>query len=190
MQKWLYKMAMVLIIIGALNWFSIGVAGFNAVERLLGRGTIYSRAIYIIVGLSALAIMFNRDTYLPFLGEAVLPCSMIPEHEPENADTTMKVENLPVGAKVLYWAAEPATDKLKEVNDWRKAYLKFMNAGVTRVGSDGVATLRVRKPQPYRVPWRGQIEPHIHFRICGDDGLVSRIKTIYVADGRVEGFED
>lgn len=188
LQKWLYKLAMIIIFIGALNWLTIGITGVNVVERFLGKQI--ARIVYVIVGISALSIMFNRDTYLPFLGETVMPCSAIPESTPQGANVEMRVSELPVGAKVLYWAAEPETEKLKELKDWRKAYLKFENAGVTVVGKDGIAILRVRKPQAYTVPWKGELEPHIHFRICGVDGMLSRIKTIYVNDGRVEGFQE
>ena len=187
-EKMLFKLAMIVIIVGALNWLSVGVTGVNVVERYLGRSI--ARVIYIIVGIAALSIMFNRDTYLPFLGETVMPCGVISESTPQGANTEMRVSDLPVGAKVLYWAAEPETDNLKKIKDWKKAYLKFMNAGVTVVGQDGVAVLRVRKPQAYTVPWKGQLEPHIHFRICGADGMLARIKTVYVSDGRVEGFQD
>ncbi len=187
-SKWLFKLAMILILVGALNWLSIGVTSVNIVERLLGKQI--ARIIYIVVGIAALSIMFNRDTYLPFLGETVMPCATIPESTPEGANTEMRVSDLPAGAKVLYWAAEPETEKLKELKDWKKAYLEYKNAGVTVVGKDGVAILRVRKPQPYTVPWKGELEPHIHLRICGTDGMLSRIKTVYVSDGRVEGFQE
>jgi hypothetical protein len=36
---------------------------------------------------------------------------------------------------------------------------------------------------------KGKLEPHVHFRVCGGaDGFLGRIKTVYVEDGRVEGF--
>jgi hypothetical protein len=53
-----------------------------------------------------------------------------------------------------------------------------------------VAVLKVRPPQAYSVPFKGRLEPHIHFRICGETGILSRIKTVYVEDGRIEGFRD
>jgi uncharacterized membrane protein YuzA (DUF378 family) len=187
-EKMLFKLAIIVLLVGALNWLSIGVTGVNFVERFVGKQL--ARIIYILVGVAALSIMFNRDTYLPFLGETVMPCAIIPESSPEGANVEMRVSELPIGAKVLYWAAEPETDNLKELNDWKKAYLKFQNAGVTVVGQDGVAVLRVRKPQPYTVPWKGELESHIHFRICGTNGMLGRIKTVYVSDGRVEGFQD
>ena len=189
LSKYAFKLAMIVVIIGALNWLSVGVVGFNVVDRLFGYKSVASRIVYILVGLCAIGIMFNRDTYLPFLGETVLPCSILPEHTPEQADTSVTV-HVPPGAKVMYWAAEPATEGLKTLKDWRGAYLKYMNAGVVLADGSGQAVLKVRKPQPYSVPWKGRLEPHVHFRICSPDGLVSRIKTVFVSDGHVEGFED
>jgi uncharacterized membrane protein YuzA (DUF378 family) len=189
LQKLVFKLAMVILIIGALNWFAIGAAGVNLVEKVLGRGTLLTRAIYILVGLSAFAVMFNRDTYLPFLGETVMPCSALTEQIPENADTEVEVK-VPPMSKVLYWAAEPSTEKLKDLNSWKGAYLKYLNVGVVTANADGVATLHVRNPQPYKVPFKGRLEPHIHFRICsgGADGFLGRIKTVFLSDGHVEGF--
>ena len=187
MRGFTFMISMVFIILGALNWLLIGAFKINVLENVFGKSSIIPRALYVIVGVSALAIMFNRDTYLPFLGPTVVPYSLIPERIPEGADTTVEVKVTP-GAKVLYWAAEPATDGLKKINDWRGAYLKFMNAGVTVANENGMAFLLVRSPQPYTVPWKGRLEPHVHFRVCGKDGFMERIQTVYMADGRVEGF--
>jgi uncharacterized membrane protein YuzA (DUF378 family) len=184
-QKLGYKFLMVLLIAGALNWLAVGAADFNPVEKLLGPR--YAKPVYIAVGIAAVFVMFTRDFYLPFLGETVMPCSLLQEHTPDKADTEVEVK-APAGAKILYWAAEPATASLEKLNDWRKAYLKYMNAGVTYANEKGVATLRVRNPQPYVVPWKGRLEPHVHFRICGDDGFLSTIRTVFLSDGHTEGF--
>jgi uncharacterized membrane protein YuzA (DUF378 family) len=186
MNKGVFFVLMIIIIIGSLNWLSVGL-GMNVLERIFGSSSIIPRIIYVIVGISALAIAFDRDTYLPFLGPTVVPCALIPETIPKGADTTIEVMVTP-GAKVLYWAAEPSTDGLKKINDWRGAYLQFMNAGATKADSDGTAALLLRKPQPYTVPWKGRLEPHVHFRVCGENGMMGRIQTVYTADGRVEGF--
>jgi len=182
-----HRIATIILILGALNWLGIGVLGINTVSRLFGARSIMARIIYCIVGVSAIAVMFHRDTYLPFLGETVFPCSAIPEQIPEGADTQVQVKVHP-GAKVIYWAAEPSTEGMKKVNDWRKAYLKFQNVGVVKADSTGVATLLVRNPQPYSVPWMGRLEPHVHFRECGDNGMVGRIFTVYTSSGKVEPF--
>ena len=188
-KKFMFKIAMILILIGALNWLSVGLFQYNLVEKLLGYRSLPSRIVYIIVGVCALAILFDRDTYLPFLGETVMPCSFLQEQIPEDADTQVEVKVEP-GAKVLYLAAEPATEALKKLKDWRGAYMKYMNVGVVKANEDGIAILYVRRPQPYVVPWRGRLEPHIHFRVCSEDGMMSRIQTVYVSDGRIENFTE
>lgn len=184
-QKMAFKVAMVIVIVGALNWLSVGALQLNPVQSLLG--TTLSRVVYVVVGLAAVSIMFNRDTYLPFLGETVLPCTTIPERVPPGATKELRVP-APPGSKVLYWAAEPAMEELKQIPDWQQAYNKFENAGVTTTDSTGVAILKVRSPQPYLVPFKGRIEPHVHFRICDSSGMLSRVKSVFVSDGHVEGF--
>lgn len=184
-QKLAFKVAMVLILVGSLNWLSCGLLNVNFVESVLGK--MLSRVVYVLVGLAALSIMFNRDTYLPFLGETVLPCTTIPERVPPGATKELRVP-APPGSKVLYWAAEPAMEELKQIQDWQQAYNKFENAGVTTTDSTGIAILKVRAPQAYTVPFKGRIEPHVHFRICDGSGMLGRIKTVFVSDGHVEGF--
>jgi uncharacterized protein len=183
-----FKIAMTLLIIGGLNWLLVGLFRFDLVQALFGKGMV-ARTIYVLVGVAAIAIMFNRDTYLPFLGETVMPCSMFPEKTPPGATTEVRV-SVPPRSKVLYWAAEPATEHLKQLKSWQQAYLKYENAGVVVADDSGEAILKVRKPQPYLVPFRGRLEPHVHFRICGENGILGRIKTVFLDDQRVEGFMD
>lgn len=189
LHTYAHIIAIIFVIIGALNWLGIGLAKVNILEKAFGASSIIPRILYVVVGVSALGLAFHRDTYLPFLGLTVVPCSLIPERIPEGADTTVEVKVTP-GAKVLYWAAEPATEGLKKINDWRGAYLQYMNAGVTIAGADGTAALLLKNPQPYTVPWKGRLEPHVHFRVCGENGIMERIETVYMADGRVEAFTD
>ena len=48
------RIALILVIIGALNWGSIGIFGFDIVAFLFGgSGSAISRVIYTLVGLSA-----------------------------------------------------------------------------------------------------------------------------------------
>lgn len=59
------KIALVLAIIGGLNWGSIGIFGFDLVAYTFGgSGSALSRVIYTLVGLSAvwcISLLF-RDT--------------------------------------------------------------------------------------------------------------------------------
>lgn len=46
--------ALILIIIGAINWGLIGIFNFNLVETIFGGFSVISRIIYILVGISGL----------------------------------------------------------------------------------------------------------------------------------------
>lgn len=50
----LEKIALVFTIIGAINWGLIGLFDFNLVSMLFGDGSLLSRIIYIIVGITGL----------------------------------------------------------------------------------------------------------------------------------------
>lgn len=51
--------AWVLVIIGGINWGLVGLLDFNLVGVLLGDGTLVARIVYILVGLSALYLLFS-----------------------------------------------------------------------------------------------------------------------------------
>ena len=53
----LCKLVGLIAIIGALNWGSICVFQVNFVEQLLGMGTMATRVVYGLVGLSGLALL-------------------------------------------------------------------------------------------------------------------------------------
>ena len=52
--KYIDKIALVLIIIGAINWGLIGFFNFNLVAVIFGEMTWISRVIYVLVGISGL----------------------------------------------------------------------------------------------------------------------------------------
>ena len=53
-MKVIDKIALVLIIIGAINWGLIGLFGFDLVATLFGEMSVISRIVYGLVGLSGL----------------------------------------------------------------------------------------------------------------------------------------
>jgi len=183
-MKVINKLAMVWLIFGAILLGTLGLTRVNLLDKLFGKQSVLTRIVYIGIGISAISLAFNRDTYLPFLGESVFPCSVLGNQTPPGATRSIHVHVQP-DAKVVFWAAEPGDG----LGTWKEAYRGYQNAGITTADSAGMATLTVREPQGYSVPWKGHLEPHIHFRVCGPTGFVGRIKTVYLADGRVEGFQ-
>lgn len=62
-MKVIDNIALLLIIIGAINWGLIGLFNFNLVDTLFGTMSIISRIIYILVGISGLwgiKLFFNK----------------------------------------------------------------------------------------------------------------------------------
>ena len=51
--------AMILLIVGGLNWGLVGVADFDLVAALFGEGSALSRIVYVLVGLSALYSLYT-----------------------------------------------------------------------------------------------------------------------------------
>lgn len=63
-MKVIDTIALILIIIGALNWGLIGIFGFNLVEAIFGSIAWLTRIVYILVGISGLwgiKLLFDRD---------------------------------------------------------------------------------------------------------------------------------
>lgn len=177
MCGWLELLTLVLIVIGALNWGLVGAFRFDLV-RWLSKKTVrgLDTFVYVLVGVAAIAHLFSRDYYLRFLGRAAFPCGSLIERTPERADAEVSVRVAP-GASVIYWAAEPGADV--KANPWI-AYQENANSGVARADESGVAALRVRKPSSYRVPMRGALKPHVHYRVCEASGMLGRVETAYV----------
>jgi len=62
-MKVIDTIALVLVIIGAINWGLIGIFNFNLVDAIFGVASALSRIIYTLVGISGLwsiKILLNR----------------------------------------------------------------------------------------------------------------------------------
>jgi len=53
-MKIIDKIALALVIIGAINWGLIGIFNFNLVDAIFGVMSVLSRIIYTLVGISGL----------------------------------------------------------------------------------------------------------------------------------------
>lgn len=63
-MKIIDKIALILVIIGAIVWGLIGIFNFNLVTAIFGDMSIISKIIYILVGISglwAIKLLFDRD---------------------------------------------------------------------------------------------------------------------------------
>jgi uncharacterized membrane protein YuzA (DUF378 family) len=180
-----------LVLIGAINW-GFHTFGYNLVEMLnrflsgvFKRRLPLDRIIYVVVAISALILAFQRDTWLPFLGESVLPGAVL-TLKTNSGDTSVDVHVKPL-TKVAYWAAKPAESKPEAVNGAsedvppvKAAYDDFENSGVVVANEQGVAKLVFNKGTSYVVPSGRKIESHVHYREFGEDGMMGPVKSVFI----------
>lgn len=179
----IHMLYVALLVIGGLNWGSVGLFNYNFVEglnKMTINSTLLVRTIYVIVGISALLLMFDRNFYLPFLGKTVMPTS-IKEYKQDNTNMSIELE-IPENmahdvVKIQYWAAN-SSDKI--VNDPYTAYGDYQNAGVANV-VNGKATLNLNCPTNYKVNKFGIMDTvlpkHVHYRYINKNGMTSELMT-------------
>ncbi len=172
----------ILVIIGAINWGFIGLFNINIIQRYLSffgkTGIKIEKIIYILIALCGIYLLVQRETYLPFLGEAAIPDPQkIGPPEIKGERITKVLSGLPPNTKVLYWGTLPSEIKS---NNFEKAYNHYENQGVAITDNNGVVELVLAKPVSYIVPIKGLLRPHIHYRYWKQNGIASAVKTTYI----------
>lgn len=141
------------------------------------------RIIAIVALICALMIGFRRDSYLPFLGEMVLPASLLKDAtSPANSNVeTDIVVDAPDGSKVVYWGSAPSTSSSYVAPSPSAAYKDYSNAGIAVV-RNGVARVRFFCPIKYQVSWGKTLDRHIHYRVIDKNSnvMLGPVKTLYV----------
>ena len=59
-MKFLDRLTIILVLIGALNWGLIGAFDFNLVIWLFGMATLLMKIVYVAIGLAALYQLIKR----------------------------------------------------------------------------------------------------------------------------------
>ena len=172
---WFRIVLITFVIVGALNWglYSFGYNMVSFITRVIGIKS-FEKIIYILIGLSSLLLMADRSLWLPFLGDSVLPSSLVPL-KTHYGNTTVKVHVTP-NTKVAYWAANPGNNPKIAVE---YAYGDYDNSGVVKSDANGVAILRFNRGTSYVVPYGKQINSHVHYRELTDP-MMGPIKSVFV----------
>ncbi len=174
--------AILIVLIGSLNWALIGAFDFNLIEKLLEgeQNKTYRRIIYILVGLASVALVTNRDMMLPFLGRSAVPCALLNKVPPPDATKTIEIYVKP-SSKVIYWASSiDEDDDPTTMLHAKQAYGKVDNSGTVVADEYGKAILKVQPPQEYYVNnmWKKTLAAHIHYRVCENNLMLGPVQTI------------
>lgn len=171
---WLHIITITLVLIGAINWGSIGLFSYNFVDQIFKSYSIY---IYILVGIAAVHLAIKRDTYLSFLGWMAFPTSALKVSKPANSNVKVEVNVKPGVVKVLYWASNPSNNN-KVIESPQEAYDNTENVGVSEVDNNK-ATLHFICPSQYDVGFlfKNTLEKHVHYRMLYANGWLSNVYT-------------
>lgn len=196
-----------IVIFSALH-YGVMALGFNLAEylrlvvfRVFRKWVAIDTGIYIVFFVCALYLAFQRDTWLPFLGESVLPSALVPL-KVNSGDTEVEVRVRPE-AKVVYWSAKPSSSKVSaptgltpsgtllssegsfmfrdSIPEVNTAYDDYSNSGVTQANIDGIAKLAFNKGTDYEVPGGKVIKSHVHYREMDlEYGMMGPVQTVYI----------
>jgi hypothetical protein len=140
------------------------------------------RIFVIFVIAAAVILMMKKETFLPFLGLAHLPNTLLAnEKTPNGANLsyTIDMNGYEDGTMVVYWAANK-TDAI--IEDPYEAYKNYNNVGVSKV-KNGKAEVRIFCPDKYKVNkvFNQLLERHFHYRIVfKETGFLSPVMTVKV----------
>lgn len=153
------------------------LAVLNRVNLLRVDGSGAFGTVHIILAFIAIVFLaLDRDSYLPFLGECVLPTSLLAAKTPQDATFTVDVRAQEGATHIMYWASESGAGLVPNPYD---AYGNYSNAGIVKASSAGLTTLPVRCPRQYQV--RGRTLPrHVHYRSIYKSGIAGPVQTVQI----------
>jgi hypothetical protein len=143
---------------------------------------VFLRLFVIFVIAAAILLMMKKETFLPFLGLAHMPNTLIADEKiPAGANLSYSIDmsDYEDGTVVIYWAANK-TDKI--IEDPYEAYKNYNNVGVSKV-KNGKAEVRIFCPDRYKVKkaFNQLLERHFHYRIVfKETGFLSPVMTVKV----------
>ena len=182
-----YKINMIFmgfIIAGAINYgttafgFNLIDIASNSVNNLINKQIYLDKIIYIVIAISAIILMFNRTTWLPFLGTCAFPTKgLIPNKINNDGDKKIEVLVKP-NTRIAYWSSIQKNPT--DTPDVVSAYDDFSNSGVVMSDNNGVAILSVKLGTDYIVPSNKLIKRHAHYRELDlEYGMMGEVQTVY-----------
>lgn len=186
MSKYYLNMIVTGIVIFSALHYGVMALNFNLAEylrlvffRVFRKWVAIDTGIYVVFFVCALYLALQRNTWLPFLGESVLPSALVPL-KVNTGDTEVIVRVRPE-AKVVYWSAKPATSEATVIPEVNTAYDDYSNSGVTQANIDGIAKLAFNKGTDYEVPGGNVIKSHVHYREMDlEYGMMGPVQTVFV----------
>lgn len=142
----------------------------------------FKKIILTLLSFYAVFLLFNKNTYLPFLGQTVLPskllCNNINNDLIKNNNNLihLKINTDKDTDKIVWWAAD--NDNIdKVINNPNDAYKNYNNSGISLV-NNGLAEVVLLCPKSYMAGGR-ELPKHLHYRESKKD-MLGDVKTIKI----------
>lgn len=138
------------------------------------------KIILSLISLYALYLLFDIKTYLPFLGETVLPSKLLCDNKNDNNIINnnnlihLKIKTDMDTEKIIWWAADKE-DNRKVINNPKEAYKNYNNSGISLV-NNGYSEVVLLCPKSYTAGGR-ELPKHLHYRESKKD-ILGDVKTI------------
>ena len=182
---YLHILTISLVLIGSFETVSTNLIGFSLLN-LINNNSI-KMIFTLLIGISVIYHLFNKYTYLPFLGYNVLPYSLLKQNTTQEITDAITIGiDVPVDnpyTHVIYWASNESDKLTDSILPWDLAYGEFTNSGIELVNNKTKVNVNIKCPSSYKVPslLGSKIIPkHVHYRFVSKDGMMSRIYTKYV----------
>jgi uncharacterized membrane protein YuzA (DUF378 family) len=183
---WLHIITISFALMGALNTGAL-IFDKNIIKSVFGN---YSKYIFILIGLSGLYLLLQRDSFLPFLGHNVIPTSF-KKDIPTQQNTTTPNVNISIDipeednwTHIIYWAANPKKNEGSSSTtpmSWQEAYGNYENTAILPISKlQKTIVVSLNCPQEYNVNtiFNTKLLPkHFHYRFVDANGYMSRIYT-------------
>jgi uncharacterized membrane protein YuzA (DUF378 family) len=183
LDKYVFMYANMFVLFAAINTALYKMnPSFNILSKVIKDRT-FRRIFYILVGLLAVYLILKRETFLPFLGESVVPTSVFKNHNNNmnSEDPNRKMINLTITApnaeKIIWWAASEDQHTIAKNPD--EAYKEYQNSGVSTVSTDGTVKIVFPCPTQYKIPSGRTLKKHLHYRET-HGGMLGEVKTIFL----------
>jgi len=183
-KQLLHMFIMGIVIFGSLN-YGLDVINFNLIKIVNNKINSYFNKILhfdiiisTIITLSAIYLVFQVTTWLPFLGPCAFPSKgLIPNKINTLGSKIINVKVKP-NTRVAYWSSVPVLNN--SVPDVEDAYGNFANSGVVTSDRNGVAALSIAPGTSYKVPFDKEIKKHVHYRELDlEFGMMGKLHTVY-----------
>ncbi len=178
LKKELYMrtVAKVVVVFASTLWLIKGIFKYDILNSLLSDKL--EQLVQLSIGLSGIYLSVQLDFWLPFLGPAAFPPTIVNNDNTDIVEVTTKTETIKVdnrATKVAVWYANVKDSKsyIEAYGDWNTSKVYAIPQAETGTLSPTMTIPLLEEPVGYM-----GLKPHIHYRFIYPNGIMSKVHTL------------